>query len=65
MTDKQAYKAIADRAAEMAKDKKVKELVRRKFGKNLKAAKCYVYKLAIATLYGDTGHCGALRRVVK
>jgi hypothetical protein len=54
MTDKQAYKAIADRAAELAKDEKVIELVRRKFGKNRSAAKRYVYKLAMATLYGKT-----------
>jgi len=53
MTDKEAEKMIADRAKVMAKDEKVIELVRRKFGNNLKAGQNYVYKLAIATLYGQ------------
>jgi len=53
MTNKEAYKMIADRAREMAKDEKVIELVRQKFGKNLAAGKRYVYNLAIATLYGQ------------
>jgi hypothetical protein len=52
MTDQQAYKTIAGRAAEMAKDEEIIKLVRNKFGKNRAAAKRYVYKLAAATLFG-------------
>jgi predicted nucleic-acid-binding protein len=52
MTEEQAYKTIADRAEVLAKDEKIKSLVRQKFGKNYAAAKRYIYKLAISTLYG-------------
>jgi len=53
MTEKEAEKMIANRAKVMAKDEKVIEFVRRKFGNDLKAGQDYVYKLAIATLYGQ------------
>ena len=53
MTDEEAEKMISDRAKIMAKDEKIIELVRRKFGNNLRAGQDYVYKLAIATLYGQ------------
>jgi hypothetical protein len=50
----EAEKLIADRAQEMAKDEKVIELVRAKFGNDIKAGQDYVYELAIATLFGKT-----------
>jgi hypothetical protein len=46
------HKVIAERAEKMATDEEIKLLVKQKFGKNIAAAKRYVYKLAIATLYG-------------
>jgi len=61
MTEKQAYKTIADRAQEMAKDEKIKEKCWRKFGNNLAEVERYVYMLAIATLYGETNKQGAAK----
>jgi len=51
MTDKEAYKLIADRAAEMAKNPKIEEYVRRKFNGDINKAVEHVYKMAVATLY--------------
>jgi hypothetical protein len=50
----EAEKLIADRAQEMAKDERVIELIRAKFGNDIKAGQAYVYELAMATLFGKT-----------